>query len=120
MAKVEPHASPLPPIPETDPLSEAQWKSLLALADAIIPSIQPSSTKASLRYLRVPDDKYSTILNSLEESTLDETNQGLARRYLAERPSQLPSFKDCFHRLLALNVPWDVKLQISLALTALK
>lgn len=109
---VEPTASPLPPKPEADPLTASQWRTLLAFADATIPSIAPKSIAKAKHALLIDDNEYSTALSTLQQDTLRGGREELAKQYLAERPSNIPAFKESIWRFVGLHVPSDAKMQL--------
>jgi hypothetical protein len=116
--------SPLRGLPES-PLSDSQWRTLLAIADTIVPAIvestKPSTPFKSLalessRYRQVTAtiDKYA-----LESQHIDKTDD-LTLQYLAERPSKIPRFKEAIWRFLALSTPPQDLRMITIILNLLK
>lgn len=120
-APVTPKASPLPPGPDTDPLTPSQWRILLAFADAVIPTILPEATADPQKELGVPANSYSQALTTLESTWLRgaEDPQGIARQYLEERPSQNPAFRDIIYRYIGTHVPADLRAQLTMGLNLL-
>ncbi|KAF2104595.1 long-chain fatty alcohol dehydrogenase [Rhizodiscina lignyota] len=117
---VEPVASPAPPKPEADPLTSSQWRSLLAFADAVIPDLAPKSTANAETSLPIPENEYSTALSTIQQYALRGSHEDLAKQYLAERPSNLPDFKETTWRQLALYVPEDPRKQLTTILSILE
>ncbi|KAF1981509.1 long chain fatty alcohol oxidase [Aulographum hederae CBS 113979] len=121
---VTPHVKPsptqLPPVPLNDPFTPAQWKTFLALADTLIPSITPRST-ASSKQLGVADAEYSTVLTTIEHVALQgqQNEEGLAKRYLAEVPSSYPAFQAGLLRFAGFYMPQDLTKQLALLLNLL-
>lgn len=113
-----PKASPLPSLPE-DPLTPSQWRLLLALADAIIPTVVPETPVDPMKELAVPSSEYSQALTTLESTNLRGDEEGLAKTYLSERPSQNPAFKEALWRFIGCHVPADLKSQLALAFNLL-
>jgi len=118
--RVGPTASPLPPLPQADPFTPAQWRTLLAIADAVVPSIRPASTAHASTELAVADHAYSTALTTIQTIALDSNTTDLAKSYLEERPSTLPAFRDSLHRLFGLYLPRDSLKQLTLILSLLE
>jgi len=116
---VEPDAAPLPPLPQIDPFSPAQWKTLLAIADAVIPSLRPRST-ARASDLSVGDVDYSIRLTSLQNAELINDNGDVARQYLAETPSSISAFKDSLWRFVGWHMPPSQRKDPGTALTLLE
>ena len=111
--------APLPPLPEGDPLSQAQWSSFMALADAIIPSVKPAASAQKLKDQSLPDSTYSEAYNGLRSILSKDVSDDLLKEYVTEKPSSIPAFKSNIHRLLAVNIPNDPKQQMLLALSLL-
>jgi FAD binding domain len=118
---VKPKASPLPPRPTTDPLTPDQWKTLLAIADTVIPTIVPQSVAKPATELSVDDNSYSTILSKLQDTCLasGSVEPELAKQFLAERGSENPAFKEALYRYLAFYLPSDLKKKLTLGLDLL-
>jgi len=117
---VTPKASPLPPVSTTDPLTPSQWRTLLALADTVIPSIVPETTANSSEELGVPETVYSSALTTIETTFHHGQTKELAREYLNERPSQIPAFRELIHRLFGTHLPTDVAKSLATSLTLLE
>src|SRR5579871_3757535 len=117
---VTPKASPLPPVSTIDPLTSSQWRTLLALADTVIPSIVPKTTANSSEELGVPESNYSSALSTIEATFSQDQTKELAKEYLNERPSQLPAFKELLHRLLGTHLATDVAKSLATSLTLLE
>ena len=111
--------APLPPLPEGNPLSQAQWSSFMALADAIIPSVRPAATAQKLTDQTLPDSAYSDAYNGLRSVISRSASDDLLKEYLTETPSSIPAFKSNIWRLLAENIPGDPKQQILAVLSVL-
>lgn len=114
----EPTEAPLSPLPEQDPLTPAQWQTLLALADAVIPSIKPASAESlSDRDVSVDGGKYEKACVELWREDMDHD---LAETYLLEAASNNQGFKDGLYRLFALYMPQDARNQLLTVLNILK
>jgi hypothetical protein len=119
-APVSPKDSPLPPVPAEDPITKDQWRTLLSLADCIIPSIQPSSIAQPTSQLAVSDPDYGTALGKIEQYAVADGGNGLAKKYLEEKASDIPAFTENLRRILTFYVPTDMKKEFQLGLTLLK
>jgi hypothetical protein len=113
MAGYASRASPLPPLASEDPLTQDQWRNLLAFADTVVPAIVPGSA-AGHNELALAD--YGATLGQVTRFA----DASLAESYLLERASDLQPFKDNIYRLLSCYVPADLKQQLGLGLTLLK
>lgn len=131
-AKIIPRASPVVPIPDEDPLTPAQWKTLLALADAVVPAVVPSSAAVpssstadneSMTALALPVAEYREAVASVaavvEGQSADEKEE-LARTYLGERASEIPAFRAIIRRMLAVYMPEEGRRKLTGILNMLK
>ncbi|KAF2735655.1 long-chain fatty alcohol dehydrogenase [Polyplosphaeria fusca] len=116
---VSPKATPLPPIPGEDPLTAAQWTTLLAIADAVIPSIKPISTANTRIDLSATDNEYSTAVSSLRSLAADADGEAAAKAYLGECASANPLFRESLRRLFAIYMPQQSKKQLLMVLNIL-
>ena len=116
---IAPLASPLPPPPEGEVLTEAQWTTLMAIGDAFIPSIGPSkSTLPST--LTLEATVYSSAISKIESNLPENASRDIAHRYLAESASAIPGVRELLHRMLSDYVRTDARKGISIVLSALK
>ena len=84
---VSPKATPLPPLPAEDPLTPAQWKTLLAIMDAIVPSIKTIAVANTQNEVPAMDNDYQKALSTLTTLSPDSENntEVLAKKYLEEK-----------------------------------
>jgi hypothetical protein len=119
---VSPKAAPLPPLPSEDPLTPEQWKTLLAIADAVVPAVRPVSLANANTEVPITDNEYSTAVGALialiPES--DPDAQVAAKDYLAESASSNPEFRLELHRVFAMYMPQSTKSQLGMILNVLK
>jgi hypothetical protein len=119
---VSPKATPLPPVPAEDPLTPAQWKTLLAITDAIIPAIKPKSTAKAITNVAVTDNEYSTAVSALRglipEHDLDADTA--AKDYLADYASSNPAFRLELQRIFAMYMPQSTRKELVMVLNILK
>ncbi|KAK0658213.1 Long-chain-alcohol oxidase FAO2 [Lasiodiplodia hormozganensis] len=101
------------PLPQSgdDPLSPAQWATLLAFADAVVPSIAPSATADPATQLAVGANEYATTLANVKQLAGPDVAPELPAQYLAEMPSASPAFRENIRRLMAQYIPVDVRKQ---------
>jgi hypothetical protein len=120
-ASVSPKATPLPPLPSEDPLTPAQWKTLLAIADAIVPTIKPMSTANARTELATTDTEYSTAISKLRQLTPedDPDADSAAREYLEEHASKDPRFRLELQRIFALYMPQSQRKELCMVLNVL-
>ena len=119
LASIAPLASPLPPPPEGDVLTESQWITLMAIGDAIIPAIEVSS-ELSHNALALQPAEYTTITGNLQGTLPADTDENLVREYLAENPSSVAGVKEQLHRILSSYISPGARKGISLILSVLE
>lgn len=114
-----PLASPLPPPPSGEVLTESQWITLLAIGDTFIPSIE-TSPDPSITKLSLPENEYTAAVSKLEKVQAANTGGGIIQKYLEENVSSMPGFKEALHRLLGEYLQADARKGIRAILTALE
>ncbi len=115
-----PLASPLPPPPEGEVLTQSQWTTLMAIADTIIPSLEVSSASSSTTHFRIEASEYTVAVEKLKEAIPGDAEADLPRLYLNENASSVPGYKELVHRTLGEYVREDGRKGIALILTALE
>lgn len=119
LSHFKPLGSPTPPPPSGEVLTESQWKTLMAIGDTFIPSIERSSDP-SITKLSVPQNEYTVAVNSLEEVLVSKQEGGKIQTYLEENASSTPGFKEALHRILGENLQEDARKVIRAILSALE
>ena len=121
-APVSPKATPLPPLPAEDPLTPAQWKTLLAISDAVVPAIKPMSTANARTEVAVTDLEYSSAVSALRALSPedDPAMETAATEYLADSASSNPAFKLELRSIFAMYMPHSTKKELSVVLSVLK
>ncbi|EFE37391.1 hypothetical protein TRV_07960 [Trichophyton verrucosum HKI 0517] len=100
-------ASPLPPAPRPEDIfSPAQWETLLAIADTVIPSIGCTGTADSSTTHLVSQPQFDALVSSLRPAAVEDESEAAkaAVQYLDESASSIPGFKESMCRTLALHV----------------
>lgn len=114
-------ASPQAPLPEIDPLTKSQWRTLMAFADTVIPSIVLEKRgKTPFKETALPSGQYAAALSNIEHHVLRDEHKAIAETYLAERPSQLPEFRANVHRFIGLYTPKALAQLLSVGLDLLE
>lgn len=118
-----PLASPIPEPPEGEYFTEDQWRILLSIMDAIVPSIHSDSTAHphdELSQLAIPDAKWGAAVNHLNATLVDPPDTDTLGVYFAEKPSDNPDFKDLLERTLVFYVREDARNGLIFVINALK
>ncbi|KAF2815869.1 long-chain fatty alcohol dehydrogenase [Mytilinidion resinicola] len=116
---ISPKQAPLPPLPEVDPLTAPQWKTLLAIADAVIPAIQPLAIARPRLELAVPDNVYLTALSKLKGLAPKGTDEAVLEAYLKESASSNPAFREAFTRIVGQWMPQQSRNDLLMVLNIL-
>ncbi|KAF7553326.1 hypothetical protein G7Z17_g3721 [Cylindrodendrum hubeiense] len=95
--------APLAVLPSADDLSQAQWDILLAICDAMIPSVQTSSNSRDL-------NNTQTITTSNTQPF--KTQDIITQNYLQEIPSAIPEFRELLRRTLFTGLSSTDKTQL--------
>ncbi|KAH8731605.1 long chain fatty alcohol oxidase [Phaeosphaeriaceae sp. PMI808] len=118
---VSPNPTPLPPLPAEDPLTPAQWKTLLAIADAVIPAIKPKSIATLDTDVAVTDIEYSNAVTTLRALTPenDPDATAAANDYLEHNASSNPLFQLQLQRIFAMYMPQSTLKEFTMVLNIL-
>ncbi|KAI4268025.1 MAG: hypothetical protein L6R35_006797 [Caloplaca aegaea] len=117
--RIAPLESPLPPVPEGDVLTDAQWTTFLAIADTFIPAIQVSSSHPRDN-LSVQASDYADAVDKIRHSLPADAAQDAVQTYLAEKPSALPGFRKLIQRQFGQYARKDAVKGIRVILSALE
>ena len=115
-----PLEAPLPPLPEGEVFTELQWKTLLSLADVVIPSIKSQDAGKSQNQKTIPAAELKSSLSTLKDTIGGSDASRLAEQYLAENASSVPLFREAIHRAFAQFVHQEARKGIRLITTVLK
>ena len=116
---ITPLETPLPPPATGEVLTEAQWTTLLAIADTIIPSIEVS-TSPSKQKLSIQASEYTNAVEAITHGSPEDKSTVIPHSYLQENASSIPGFKELLRRTLSDYVREDARRGIRVILSALK
>ncbi|KAH7357011.1 hypothetical protein BKA65DRAFT_495950 [Rhexocercosporidium sp. MPI-PUGE-AT-0058] len=118
---VAPLTAPLPEAPAGNYYTEAQWKTLMALMDTVIPSIKRESvtSTSSKDEEKIPDITYSTLVHQLQRAVINAPTEAELDQYLAEKPSDNPEFHELVKRTLMQYSREDARKGFSFLLSGL-
>lgn len=111
---------PLPPFPNLSFFSEAQWRTLFALCDAVVPSIRTAATVKSSSHKVISIGEWDAALSKLTSLIPGPDAAHIATRYLEEDASSNPVFRSYVGRILGDYVHEDGKAGFGLIMNALK
>lgn len=116
---IAPLDAPLPPPPGGEVLTESQWTTLMAIADAVIPSIDVSSTLSNSSLCLAPSE-YASAVETITQRLPAQTPPNLTQRFLQENASSVPGFRELLHRILGDYMRQDARKGIRVILSALE
>lgn len=119
MGSYAPRESPVPPVPTEQVFSEIQWKTLLSLADTVIPAIR-TSEEAKPSDKAVPAANLNVAVSALASSIRGPDSVQIATKYLEESASDNPLFREALQRLFATYVHQEGRNGLGFILNALK
>jgi hypothetical protein len=109
----------IPPVPTNEILTDLQWKTLLAVADTVIPSIRVSGD-ASPNDISVTDSQFESAVSKLAANIRASNAADVARAYLQENMSSLQQFKDGLQCLFANDIHEEGRKGLCMILDILK
>ncbi|EME85935.1 uncharacterized protein MYCFIDRAFT_52380 [Pseudocercospora fijiensis CIRAD86] len=114
--------TPLPPLPDQDPLNTQQWNTFVAIAEAIVPPLTRSDASKTDRLLAhpLPSDVYHSALSRIQRlCKIQDADDATVTAYLAEGATSRPEFKELISRMLAFHMSDTARNGLSLILSAL-
>lgn len=116
-----PLETPLPDAPAEQFFTDDQWTTLMAIMDAIIPSIgRQAAAGSNPSQLTVSDVDYNMAAEDLKKNVTDAPQGDSLERYLEEKPSDNPKFHELLQRSLIHYSPEDARKGLAFILSALK
>jgi len=101
--------------------TEAQWTTLMAIMDTVIPSVlRESTTDHELGRLTITDVQCNTAADHIRRNVVDAPDMESLDGYLNERPSDIPAFEDLLKRMLVFYVRDDARKRLTFVLSILK
>lgn len=119
--------TPLPPLPDQDPLSREQWSILTAIAEGVVPPLVRHHASKTNRLLAHPlrsevyDATVSRIkhISNTQNAAADDDDANIDA-YLAEGAASSPQFKQLISRLVACHMSDTARSGLLFILSALK
>ena len=127
--RLNPLPNPLPPPPAKEIFTAAQWRTLLAVADTVIPSLTFSTSQTRLpstavqtveNAIRLPPEQYDGVAKDLEARLAPDAPATLVHAYLEENASSNPRFREALQRLLGSYMSGDAVRELGGLLWALE
>lgn len=120
MATYIPLEVALPPIPNLSFFSDAQWTTLFALCDAVVPSIRTAATVQSSADKVISTGEWDAAVSKLTSLIPGPDAAKIAARYLEEDASSNLVFRSYVERILGDSVHEEGKAGFGLVMNALK
>jgi hypothetical protein len=116
-----PLATPLPDGPPEGFFTDANWSTMMAIMDTVIPSIRREITTSNKLYqLTISDVEYNSKVNHLKKTVVNAPDSESLDEYLNERPSDIPRFQDLLKRTIVCFARDDAKKGLTFVLSTLK
>lgn len=115
-----PLETPVPPGPNASFFSDAQWKTLFALADAIVPSIRTAATAKSSTDKVISIAEWDDAVSKVSSLIQGPDSAKIAAQYLEEDASSNPGFRAYVQRVLGDYVHDEGRAGLGLVMNALK
>ncbi|KAK2630194.1 hypothetical protein QTJ16_001014 [Diplocarpon rosae] len=111
----------LPDGPPATPFTDANWTTLLAIMDAVLPSIRREGSPETRSQFRktITDTQFHDTITHLKETVVDAPDSKALDEYLDERPSDIPRFRELLKRTLGDYVPQDARKGLGIVLASL-
>ena len=121
VAVLAPLVAPLPDGPSDQFFTDEQWTTLMAIMDAVIPSVRRESRTGNKKFqLTVSDVEYNSAIDHLKKSLVNCPASDTLDEYLDENVSGIPAFQETLKRALVYYTKDDAKRGLALILSALK
>ena len=91
----------------------------MAIADAVIPSIEVSSTLSNSSLCLTPSE-YASAVETITQRLPAQTDPDLTQRFLQENASSVPGFRELVQRILGEYMREDARKGIRVILSALE
>lgn len=116
---ISPLETPLPPSSDCEVLTKSQWRTLLAIAETVIPSIEVSS-EPSLQSLTLSAAEYTSTIEAVIQRLPEGVSRDLSTSYLKESASSIPAFDLLLKRIVRDYVREEARKGIRVILSALE
>ncbi|KKK23413.1 hypothetical protein ARAM_006451 [Aspergillus rambellii] len=111
--------APLPPVSTEEVFTELQWRTLLSLADTVIPSVRGPRGRKSRSAKVVSQERLDSALSALKATIPGPDAAALATQYLEESLCSIPKVRQALQLLFTQYVHQEGKNGLSFVLTAL-
>ncbi|KAK0621354.1 hypothetical protein B0T17DRAFT_533772 [Bombardia bombarda] len=109
----------MPPPPAGEFFDETQWAVLLAVLDAVVPSIMAATdVKDGMAQQGIPDGEFSALVERTQTCMVEPPSAQSLKAYLADRPSADPGYVTAVRRTLS-TVPDGARRKLGGVLSAL-
>ena len=118
---VVPLATPLPDGPNEEPFTAAQWTTLMAIMDTVIPSIRrDTTTNRTISQLAIADVEYNAAAGHIRKTVVNAPDSESLDEYLNEKASDNPRFQAVLKRTLGHYTPEESRKGLAFVLSALE
>ncbi|KAL4806727.1 hypothetical protein BDV18DRAFT_119394 [Aspergillus unguis] len=114
-----PLVAPVSPVSTEQVFTDLQWKTLLSLADTVIPSVRGPRARKSRATKVVTQEKFDAAHQALKASIPGPDADTLATQYLEENLTSIPEVRQALQRFFTEYVHHEGRNGLSMVLTAL-
>ncbi|KAL2869247.1 uncharacterized protein BJX67DRAFT_370880 [Aspergillus lucknowensis] len=114
-----PLAAPLAPVSTKEVFSDLQWKTLLSLADTVIPSVRGPRGRRSRSAKVVPQAQLDAAFETIKAGIPGPDAATIATQYLEEHLTSIPEVRQALQRLFTEYVHEEGRNGLSMVLNAL-
>jgi hypothetical protein len=106
----------LPDPPLSEDFTEWQWNTLLAIMDAVVPSVGRGAATTDNNQHSISEAEYTKMVEHLQKNVVEAPNTAALDAYLLERPSDNPRFQSLLKRTLVVHTSETARRKLSLVL----
>jgi hypothetical protein len=91
--------------PVTNPFTESQWTTLMAIMDTIIPSIQSDTSTKQTDHQSIPQEEFEATVDSLKKIVDEKHDRQIFEEYLNNKASDEPKFQSTLMHAFGKLIP---------------
>ena len=117
---IAPLATTLPDPSPKEVLTDAQWTTLLAIAETVVPRASRASQTKEKNSAHMSETEYNALVNNVKATLANPPEESILVEYLGESATTHENFRQELHRTLAQHVRYDAVKGIAFILNTLK
>ena len=117
---IAPLTTTLPDPSSKEVLTDAQWITLLAIAETVIPRVSRAGQTKEEHGTHLSETEYNALVNDIKATLTNPPEEPILVEYLGESATAYENFRQELQRTLAQHVRYDALKGIAFILNALK